>query len=37
MNILTLCDKIELQSEIKNGVLAFIENFDFQTVEKQQK
>ena len=37
MEILTLCNKIELQAEIKNRVLAFAENFDFQTVNEQQK
>ena len=29
MNIETLCDKIELQAEIKTQVLEFAKNFDF--------
>ena len=37
MNILHLCDKINLQSEIKTRVLAFADNFDFTTVDKQLK
>ena len=35
MNILHLCDKINLQPQIKNRVLAFADSFDFTTVEKQ--
>lgn len=37
MNIHTLCDKIELQPQIRNCVLSFIENFNFRTVDKQQR
>lgn len=37
MNISALCDKIELQSEIKEQVLAFVQNFDFHTVDMLQK
>ena len=37
MNIDTLCEKIELQPQIRNSVLTFIEDFDFQSVDKQQK
>lgn len=37
MNILHLCDKINLQSEIKTRVLRFAEQFDFTTVDKQLK
>lgn len=37
MNIATLCDKIELQPDIKNRVLSFVENFDFQKIDKYQK
>lgn len=29
MNIETLCDKIELQAEVKTQVLDFANNFDF--------
>lgn len=35
MNILTLCNEIKLQPEIKNQVLAFVDSFDFNTVDKQ--
>lgn len=37
MNISTLCDKIELQCQMKNRVLSFVEDFDFRTVDKHQK
>lgn len=37
MDIMTLCDKIDLQFQIRNRVILFIENFDFGTVDKQQK
>ena len=37
MNIDILCKKIELQPQIRNSVLAFIEDFDFQSVDKCQK
>lgn len=37
MNILHLCDKINLQSQIKNQVLEFASSFDFTTVDKQLK
>ena len=33
MNITTLCDKIELQSCVKEKVFSFIENFDFQKID----
>lgn len=36
MNISTLCDKIELQSYIRNRVLSFVENIDFQIIDKYQ-
>ena len=32
MNISTLCDKIELQSYIRNRVLSFVENIDLQAI-----
>lgn len=35
MNILTLCNKIKLQPEIKTRVLEFANNFGFNTVDKQ--
>ena len=37
MDILTLCNKIKLQHEIKSRVLEFADNFDFTTVDKQLK
>lgn len=37
MDILTLCNKINLQTEIKNRVLDFADNFNFDTVDKQLK
>ena len=37
MNIDILCKKIELQPQIRNSVLAFMEDFDFQSVDKCQK
>ncbi len=37
MDILTLCNKINLQTEIKNKVLAFEKSFDFKTIDKQLK
>lgn len=35
MDIMTLCDKIDLQFQIRNRVISFIENFDFGTIDKQ--
>ena len=37
MNILHLCDKINLQPEIKRRVLGFSDQFNFATVDKQLK
>lgn len=37
MEIHALCDKIELQSEIKSRVIEFANNFDFSSVYKQLK
>ena len=37
MDILTLCNEINLQSEIKSRVLDFADIFDFETVDKQLK
>lgn len=37
MDISTLCNKINLQPEIKNRVLEFAKTFDFGTVDKQLK
>lgn len=37
MDILTLCNKIKLQPDIKSRVLEFANNFDFNTVDKQLK
>ena len=37
MNIATLCDKIELQPQIKQSVLSFVENQDFQKIDEVQK
>ncbi len=37
MNILYLCDKINLQPEIKSKVLRFSDAFDFKIVDKQLK
>ena len=37
MNISTLCDKINLQSEVKSRVLAFADGFDFTTADKLLK
>lgn len=37
MDILTLCNKIKLQPEIKTRVLEFANNFDFTTIDKQLK
>ena len=34
MNLETLCDKIELQSCVKEKVLSFTENFDFQKIDE---
>lgn len=36
MTICALCDKIGLQPQMKDGVLSFIENFDFNTVDHLQ-
>lgn len=35
MDIQTLCEMINLQQEIRSRVLAFSDNFDFTTIEKQ--
>lgn len=35
MNISTLCDKIELQPQVKERVLSFIRDFDFEVVDLQ--
>lgn len=37
MDILTLCNEINLQSEIKSRVVAFADRFDFKIVDKQLK
>ena len=37
MNLETLCDKIELQQEIKTQVLEFVNNFNFQKIDEIQK
>lgn len=37
MNISTLCDKISLQPEIKSRVIEFVNDFDFNSVNKQLK
>ena len=37
MNIATLCDQIELQPQIKQSVLSFVENQDFQKIDEVQK
>ncbi len=37
MDIQTLCEMINLQQEIRSRVLAFSDNFDFTTIEKQLK
>ena len=37
MNLKILCNEINLQSEIKNQVMAFAADFDFDTVNKQFK
>lgn len=37
MDILTLCNTIKLQPEIKRRVIEFADNFDFNTVDKQLK
>lgn len=37
MDILTLCREINLQKTVKNQVLAFADQFDFQTVDRQLK
>lgn len=37
MNIATLCDKINLQPQIKQSVLSFVENQDFQKIDELQK
>lgn len=37
MDILTLCNKIKLQPQIKTRVFEFAHNFDFNTVDKQLK
>lgn len=37
MDILTLCNEINLQTEIKNRVLDFADNFNFDTVDKPLK
>ena len=37
MDIQTLCEKINLQQEIRSPVLAFSGDFDFTTIEKQLK
>ena len=34
MNISTLCNKIELQSPVKEKVFAFAEGFDFQKIDE---
>ena len=37
MNLETLCDKIELQQEIKTQVLEFVNNFNFPKIDEIQK
>lgn len=37
MDILTLCNKIKLQTEIKSRVSEFADNFDFTVIDKQLK
>ena len=37
MNLETLCDKIELQQEIKTQVLEFVNNFNFKKIDEIQK
>lgn len=37
MNLEILCDKIELQQEIKTQVLEFVNNFNFQKIDEIQK
>lgn len=37
MNLSTLCDKIDLQPDIKKQVLSFADNFDFQEIDEKQK
>ena len=37
MNLEKLCDKIELQPEIKTQVLQFLNNFNFQKIDEIQK
>ena len=37
MDLLTLCDKIQLQPEIKSRVIEFSNDFDFNSVNKQLK
>ena len=37
MNIPTICDKIDLQIDIRNRVLSFVDDFDFQSVDESQK
>ena len=37
MNLSNLCDKIELQPQMKTHVFAFADEFDFQTIDTYQK
>lgn len=37
MNILTLCDKINLQPEIKSCVIEFANDFDFSAQRNMKK
>lgn len=37
MNLSTLCDKIDLQPDIRKQVLSFTDNFDFQEIDEKQK
>ena len=37
MELLALCDEIQLQPEIKSRVLKFANGFDFSSVNKQLK
>ncbi len=37
MDIFTLCNKINLQDEVKESVLSFVENFKFDTVDEYLK
>ena len=37
MNLSTLCDKIELQPDIRKRVLSYVENYDFRLADEKQK